>query len=247
VSCCIECRTGGQYYCRRAWSEEQCLDHTHWGNTCSANGGIADTYVTWNINCPDVCGKIIPCCLPSGTCVLRTYRQCIQAGGVPSGTCLETCHDQEYCCPPPVPCCICGECQMLSEQACANLGGDSIPLGTCAEIGNTCILRDLRPCRSAVMLPVLSATVLEHYNLLSTAPLPELEPYQETYEHRFGHVWDEAWFCHNSHKGRMLEKPMGFALQDDAGSLGSCVPAGHGAFIAPYREACEPLLIPQGP
>jgi len=80
-----------------------------------------------------------------------------------------------------------------------------------------------------------------HFDLHSVAPLPKLEPFVDPPKHYRGHVWDRPWMCHDSHKRperRMIEN-MGFAVQGADMKLGACVPVGHGAFIVPYRTACE--------
>jgi len=255
LACCIEC-ANGQYHCTQTRTPEDC-EQGDWSGICQGLGShVSDVYsLPRQEYCggeSNVCGKEIPCCLPGGGCAMRTYRQCVAAGGEPSANCYDSCTDSPPCCPPPVPCCHCGECQMLSQASCDRIGGTVHPfVADCnSATDDLCQVLDRRPCRYAVMLPTPStrATAPAGYmDVISTAPLPKLEPDQTVDKHRVGHTWAVPWMCHESHKGRMVTE-MGFAVQSAAGELGCmpdgagglvAIPEGYAALVAPYREACD--------
>lgn len=260
VRCCIEC-TNLDPRCRITTSVEDCETRA-W--LCPGGAYIASYPITGRVECQDVCGKEKPCCLPSGQCSLLTYRTCETRGGEPSGACTETCFDQQRCCPPPIPCCYCGHCLVISELLCGSIGGTKLtwmndePQPTCTDALKLTCLTNYRvpppPCHQGVFLPVRSRDTgwAETFELQSTAPLTRLEPYTPA-EYRRGYFWRDPWFCHD---GSLYQSPtrntletMGFALQraeGGGGVLGECVPPGYGAYIGQYRDACEPEIPQDG-
>ena len=90
--------------------------------------------MTWSpVNCAPASGA---CCLPNGTCDIRSEAQCAQAGGTyrGNGTDCATAN-----CPPPLgACCFGTSCLNLSEADCANAAGTWLGAGVACSQGNTC-------------------------------------------------------------------------------------------------------------